>query len=256
MKKLNYKEFGEGQPLIILHGLFGMLDNWNSFAQELKDEFHIFLVDQRNHGRSFHDDEMNYELMAEDLSEFMEEHDIEEAYIMGHSMGGKTAMSFAGQFPEKVKKLIVVDIAPKEYQPGHEEIFKALRSLPVEEIDQRQDAREHLNQYIEDEGVRLFLLKNLKRNKNGNYEWRMNLKGIYQNYENILSALPESIHFDGPALFISGERSDYIQNGDKELIRDHFPSAKIEVISDAGHWVHADRQDKLLEVVRSFLDGQ
>ncbi len=113
MKKLNYKEFGEGQPLIILHGLFGMLDNWNSFAQELKDEFHIFLVDQRNHGRSFHDDEMNYELMAEDLSEFMEEHDIEEAHIMGHSMGGKTAMSFAGQFPEKVKKLIVVDIAQK-----------------------------------------------------------------------------------------------------------------------------------------------
>lgn len=256
MKKLNYKEFGKGQPLIILHGLFGMLDNWNSFAQELKDEFHIFLVDQRNHGRSFHDDEMNYKVMAEDLSAFMEEHDIEKAHIMGHSMGGKTAMSFAGRFPQKVKKLIVVDIAPKEYQPGHEEIFKALRSLPVGEIDQRKDAREHLSQYIKDEGVRLFLLKNLKRNKEGSYEWRMNLKGIYQNYENILSALPESIHFEGPTLFVSGEKSDYIQSDDKELIRVHFPTAKIEVINEAGHWVHADRQAELLDVVRSFLVGE
>ena len=253
MQKLNYKVIGKGSPLIILHGLFGMLDNWKSFANELEDEFEIFLVDQRNHGRSFHSEDMDYELMARDLRDFMEEAGLEKANIMGHSMGGKTAMAFAGLFPEKVMNLIVIDIAPKEYEPGHETIFKALRSLPVENIQQRRDAREHLNKYIDEEGVRLFLLKNLKRKDDGDYEWRMNLESIYENYAHILSALPKDLKYEGPALFVSGAKSSYIKEEDEALIRQHFPHANIEVIEKAGHWVHVDQKDALLDRVRSFL---
>ena len=171
-------------------------------------------------------------------------------------MGGKTAMTFSGLFPEKTRKLIVVDIAPKSYEAGHDEIFRALRSLPVDEIGQRKDAREHLKQYISEQGVRLFLLKNLKRKSDGSYGWRMNLEGIYKNYDSILSAVPEDLRFEGASLFISGERSNYIQEQDHEKIEQYFPNAQIEVIKNAGHWVHVDQREALLKTVRSFLKGQ
>jgi pimeloyl-ACP methyl ester carboxylesterase len=191
--------------------------------------------------------------MAEDLKNFMEKEGLEEASIMGHSMGGKTAMTIASQYPEKVTKLIVVDIAPKPYEPGHEQIFKALRALPINEIESRQEAREFLSDYIDEQGIRLFLLKNLSRKKEGGYRWKMNLEGIYNNYSNILSSLPEDAKFEGSTLFINGKRSHYIQKDDKDLIRKHFPKAQLLTLKNAGHWVHVDQADALREAVVRFL---
>lgn len=253
MQKLNHKEVGEGEPLIILHGLFGMLDNWKSFAKEIGSQYKVYLVDQRNHGRSFHDEDMDYGLMADDLSQFMDKQDLESAYIMGHSMGGKTAMTFAGEYPGKVKKLIVVDIGPKKYEAGHETIFNAMRSLPIDEIESRKEARQHLGEYITEEGIRLFLLKNLSRKKEGGYRWKMNLEGIYQNYDKILASIPDDIHYEGPALFINGQSSNYITKEDRPMIKKHFPNAQLQTIKNAGHWVHVDQQEELLGSVSAFL---
>ena len=253
MQQLNHKSLGEGPPLIILHGLFGMLDNWKTFAKEIQNQFKVYLVDQRNHGRSFHADEMDYSLMANDLNKFRERQGLEKASIMGQSMGGKTAMTFASKYPDKVHKLIVVDIAPKSYNPNHELIFKALRELPINDIDSRKEARQFLAKYIDEEGIRLFLLKNLSRKKDGGYRWKMNLDSIYQNYENILSALPDEASYEGPTLFINGKQSNYIQNEDKEVIRKHFPKSQLLTLKDAGHWVHVDQPKALKQAVLTFL---
>ena len=253
MLNLNYKEFGQGDPLIILHGLFGMLDNWQTIAKKLAEHFTVFLIDQRNHGKSPHDDEHSYESMAEDLHDFMTSKWIYKAHIIGHSMGGKTAMLFATEYPDFVKTLTIVDIAPKTYLPGHNEIFNALVSVELEKVKSRKDAESMLEKGIQSPTIRQFLLKNLKREKNGQYLWKMNLPVIYNNYEDILkSCLGEEI-FEGETFFIKGGQSGYIQKEDIETIQVHFPKAKVETINSAGHWIHAEAPQAFLKMLEDFL---
>jgi esterase len=251
--ELNYKTFGEGEPLIILHGLFGMLDNWQTLARRFAEDFQVYIVDQRNHGKSPHDPVMDYPSMAEDLFDFMLDHDIISANIMGHSMGGKTVMEFAHLHPEKVKKLIVVDMAPKAYESGHRPIFEALYMVDLNLVEDREDAENMLAQGIESDSIRLFLLKNLKRKKGGGYEWKMNLDAIFRHYPDILSAINSEIPFVNPSLFIRGAKSNYILDSDFELIHEQFTEADIVTIDNAGHWVHADAPEELLQLVRNFI---
>lgn len=253
--ELNYKSFGEGYPIIILHGLFGTLDNWQTIAKKLAEEYTVYIIDQRNHGRSPHDDTFDYEVMADDLQAFMESHWIYEAHVIGHSMGGKTAMQFALNYPDLVNQLVVVDIAPKGYEGGHQTIFEALLSLDLARITSRKEADALLQQKIGEYGVRQFLLKNLTRQKEGGFKWKMNLPVIYQNYERILSPIESKDTFDHSTLFIRGGTSDYVKEADMGGIQTLFPSAELATVANAGHWVHAAAPDTLLELVLNFLKG-
>lgn len=251
--KLNYKEFGQGDPLIILHGLFGTSDNWQTLAKQFAKNYTVFIIDQRNHGRSPHDDEFNYKVMAEDLKEFMEDNWIYETHMIGHSMGGKTAMQFALDYPDMVEKLVVVDIANQSYEGGHESIFKALFSLDLDTIQNRKEADEFLKNQIEDFGVRQFLLKNLTRNKQEGYEWKMNLPVIYENYQSILGEIESEESFEKATLFIKGGLSKYITDENFATTQASFPNSKLKTIENVGHWVHAQAPKELLQIVEEFL---
>lgn len=256
--KLNFKSFGEenAPPLLILHGLFGMLDNWQTLGRKFAEKYHVFLIDQRNHGKSPHSLEFDYYLMAEDLAEFMDEHQLETAHLIGHSMGGKTVMQFAVDHPNRVEKLVVVDIVPENYPAGHEDIFKALFEVNIDALQSRSEANDTLIPLVEEEGVRQFLLKNLARNKSGGYRWKFNLQAIHFNYSNIIAnSLTDFDVFEGETLFVKGGKSERYIQAEKadELIATHFPNAKIEVVEDAGHWVHAEQPQAFFEVVSGFL---
>lgn len=251
--QLNFKSTGQGEPLIILHGLFGMLDNWQSVARALENHFTLYLVDQRNHGKSPHLDEHSYKLMASDLREFMLQQGIPQSNLLGHSMGGKTAMQFALDYPEMVTKLIVVDMGIKQYEGGHDTIFEALKSVELNVITNRQEADVQLSKYIQSIGVKQFLLKNLTREPDGSYHWKFNLKALSENYDNILSSINSEIPFEGETLFIRGSLSDYIPDADWEAITKLFPMAKLETIQNAGHWVHAEQPEALISAIRQFL---
>ncbi|MEO1514600.1 MAG: alpha/beta fold hydrolase [Bacteroidota bacterium] len=251
--QLNFKAIGQGPPLVILHGLFGMLDNWQTIARKLSDEFSIYLVDLRNHGRSPHLPDFNYALMAEDLNEFLESQWIYKAHIMGHSMGGKAAMQFAADYPDKVDKLIVVDMGVRAYAGGHEAIFDALLALDLQSIDSRQQADAFLADRIEDVGVRQFLMKNLSRKKEGGFRWKMNLPAIHAHYADILAALPPADPFEGETLFVRGGRSNYVHPTDLPSLRQRFPQAQLKTVEAAGHWVHAEAPKELLTILKGFL---
>jgi len=252
--ELNYKTFGQGPPLIILHGLFGTLDNWQTLAKRFAEHYSVYIVDQRNHGKSPHDSEMSYPLLAEDLRNFMESKWMFKAHILGHSMGGKAAMQFALQFPDFVDHLIIVDMHPRANEGGHELIFDAMLSLELDKLKSRKEADQLLAEKITDFGVRQFLLKNLSRDKeNDSYRWKMNLKVLHKHYAAILAAVASEEAFDGPTLFIKGERSDYIIADHWEEVLQPFPNASLQTISDAGHWVHADAPEELEKIVLTFL---
>ncbi len=249
---LKYKEFGQGEPVIILHGLFGTLDNWQTIAKQLAEGYSVFIIDQRNHGRSPHVAGHDYCHMVEDLREFMESHWIYNAHIIGHSMGGKTAMQFALEHPGMVNKLVVVDISPKAYTGTHYSIFEALMQLHPEKIKDRNEADILLSQKIASKAVRQFLLKNLSRRKSGGFEFKMNLPVLYEHYDDILAAVSGE-PFSKPTLFIRGGNSRHIESGDDVMIKELFPEARIETIENAGHWVHAEQPAELLRLVRTFL---
>ncbi len=249
---LNFKQYGQGEPLIILHGLLGSLDNWQTLAREFAKEYSVFTIDLRNHGRSFHNDIMDYPSLANDIAEFMNEHWIYNANVLGHSMGGKTAMQLALDFPELVQKLIVVDIAPKVYVGGHQPLFDAMLNLDVNHLQSRSEADLQLKSSIPNDNIRLFLLKNLSRNKSGGYRWKSNLNAIVNNYSKILENIDGDIPSDIPTLFIKGGNSDYIDD-DEEIIKAYFSNAKIKIIEGAGHWVHAEAPAELLGLVKNFL---
>jgi esterase len=253
MLELNYKEFGEGSPTIILHGLFGTLDNWQTIAKHLAEHYWIFIIDQRNHGRSPHDDtEMSYQLLANDLKNFMDKHHLYSANLIGHSMGGKTVMQFALQYPDMVNQLVVIDIAPKSYQSGHELIFNAMMDLDLAALKDRKEADETLAQSITNYPERQFLLKNLVYTSEGHFEWKLNLPVLWRDYDNIIGDV-EGDAFEGDTLFIRGSKSKYIQENDKPDIYEAFPNARIKTIEDAGHWVHAEQPQALVEMLKDFL---
>jgi pimeloyl-ACP methyl ester carboxylesterase len=247
--ELNYKSFGQGDPIIILHGLFGTLDNWQTIAKKLAEDYMVYIIDLRNHGKSPHAAPMTYPQMAEDIQQFLENNWIYEANIIGHSMGGKVAMQLALSYPDLVKSLIVVDIAPKQYPGGHYEIFDALFALDLTKVEGRNDADNFLKERIKDFGVRQFLLKNLSRNKEGGYRWKMNLPVIYDHYQDILAPIQADEPFEKPTLFIRGGQSDYIQADDLDTITELFPVAMIDTVLDAGHWVHAQAPEELMSMV-------
>jgi pimeloyl-ACP methyl ester carboxylesterase len=251
--QLHFQNYGQGAPLIILHGLFGSLENWHSISQNLAADFQVFAVDQRNHGRSHHAAEMSYQLMAEDLKEFMMSHQLEAVHLLGHSMGGKTAMQFALNYQDLVKKLIVVDIAARAYPPHHTEILNALSSLDLASFKNRKDMETHLASSISDLATRQFLLKNVKRDSTGGFHWQMHLAAIHRNYVRLNEEISSQYSFNEPTLFIRGERSNYLLDEDFGPMRKLFPQAELYEISGAGHWVHVDAPEAFLRKVREFL---
>lgn len=251
--KLHFRKIGEGPALIIIHGLFGMLDNWMTIARKLSETYTVYLVDQRNHGKSPHSDEFDYYLMAEDLEEMMDEWNLEEVHILGHSMGGKTAMQFAVRNAASVKSLTVVDIAPKDYPRGHDEIFEAFESVDLAALESRKQAEAQMSEVLDDRSVQLFLLKNLDRSGD-QYKWKPNIPVIKEQYDNIIvNSLSPWESYDGPTLFIKGARSErYVEEEDLPTIEGFFPAYELTVL-DAGHWVHAEKPKELLETVEKFL---
>jgi esterase len=250
--KLNFKKTGKGEPLIILHGLFGAADNWLSIAKELQEDFTMYLLDQRNHGDSPQTDEWNYEVMAQDIFELMEDEGIAKAHVMGHSMGGKTAMKFAMKYPEKVEKLIVADISPRFYPIHHQTILEGLNAIPVQDLQSRKEAEDILSKYIPDLGTRQFLLKSLTRD-GGHFKWKINLPVITEQIANVGEALEAEGSFVNPVLFLAGEKSDYIQDKDREEIAQFFPNHQLVTIKNAGHWLHAEQPAAVVETVKVFL---
>lgn len=255
--KLFSRIYGEGgRPLIILHGLFGMSDNWQTHAKHLAEiGFETHVLDQRNHGQSPDSTEFSYCLMAADLEEYIKDHKLHSPCIIGHSMGGKVAMLYATQHLSSIKKLIVVDIAPKAYPVHHRQILDGLLSLDFDKIKSRTQADEALAKHIDNEAVRMFLLKSLYWKEKGRLALRFNLDAINNNIEMVGEPLLDKAEFKGETLFIRGEQSNYIKEEDEVLIHHHFPLARIHSIARAGHWVHAEAPDEFSDVVSRFLLG-
>jgi pimeloyl-ACP methyl ester carboxylesterase len=251
--QLNYKQYGkEYKTLVILHGLMGTLDNWQTLAKRWSEHFPVFVLDMRNHGKSPHSDEFSYDAMVEDVYEFCLEHDLREINLLGHSMGGKVAMYFALKYPELVDKLIVADIAPKTYPPGgHDNIFKAMETLPLDELKSRAEADEYMTKFIPSFPVRQFILKNLVRDEE-QYKWKLNLPVLSKNYDKILAFDAAGRTFDHPTLFIKGEHSDYIHPDEFDDYKLIFPNAALKTIENTGHWLHAENPDLVYISVKVF----
>jgi esterase len=250
--KLNYKEFGEGQPLVILHGLMGMLDNWQAPAKMLWDDFRVIIVDQRNHGHSPQSDEHNYDVMVADVIELMNDLNIEKAHLLGHSMGGKVVMTMAQQFPDRIDKLMVADIGPKYYPPHHQQVLAALDAVPLSELNRRTDAEDYMKPHLAEAGVRQFLMKSLYRPGKDQFDWRFNLNAIKLNIENVGQATDE-MDYEGDTLFLRGGNSNYITDEDWPDIKMLFPNSYLITIDDAGHWLHAEKPVEFVQAVKEFL---
>lgn len=254
MIELKSNVLGEGKPFIILHGFLGMGDNWKTLGTKFsEDGYQVHLPDQRNHGRSPHTNGMRYDLMAGDVVEYCSQNGLKNIILLGHSMGGKVAMQVAGENPDLVEKLIVVDISPRYYSPHHQQILDGLTALDNETITSRSDAEDFLSRFIKDQGTRLFLLKNLHRKNSEKLSLRLNLPVLKDNVEEVGRALPSGIRYDKETLFIKGGKSQYITADDEPLIQLHFPKARIEEIPGAGHWVHAEKMKDFYKVVKDFL---
>ncbi|MGB3588124.1 MAG: alpha/beta fold hydrolase [Tunicatimonas sp.] len=251
--KLHYRTLGEGQPIIILHGIFGTSDNWQTFGKQLATDYQVFLVDQRNHGLSPHSDTFDYPAMAMDIYEFVQQHQLENPIIIGHSMGGKAAMFYAVTHPNAFAKLIVVDIAPRSYPVHHQHILDAMSGVNLASATSRKDIEDQLKPHLPDFGVRQFLMKNLKRENNNSFSWKLNLSAIQANIENVGVAVPTNNLVDRPTLFVRGAKSDYIRAEDETLIQEIFPQATVVTIENAGHWVHAEQPDALYKSLMKFL---
>ncbi|MGM0932101.1 MAG: alpha/beta fold hydrolase [Bacteroidota bacterium] len=252
--KLHSNILGEGTPFLFLHGFLGMGDNWKTLGGQFAEAgYQVHLIDQRNHGKSPHSDDFDYEIMAEDVVDYCKQHNLSDIILLGHSMGGKAAMLVAAQNPDLVKKLIVVDIAPKYYAPHHQQILDGLTALEEAHLSSRKEAENLLKEFISNKGIRLFLLKNLERESQDKLCLKLNLSALKANIEKVGEALPEDQKFSGETLFIRGENSDYITSEDEVSIKNQFPKAEIISIPDAGHWVHAENSDAFYEAVLKFL---
>ena len=254
--KLNFKEYGEGKPLVILHGLFGSLDNWFSISKAFADKHHIYLVDQRNHGQSPHCDSHTYEEMADDLFGFFQEHDLNDAVLMGHSMGGKTALLFASEHRELLSKLVVVDMGVKQYPVHHDLIIRSMQALDLEAMASRKEAEESLTHLLdEDPSTIQFLLKNIYRQKkedgSSKYAWRFNLEVIADDIEEMGLAISKGSEVE--TRFVHGAQSKYVLEEDKAEILELFPNAKFKPLN-TGHWVHAQDPKGFVEGVKTFID--
>lgn len=266
--KLNYRKFGEGHPIIIAHGLYGSSDNWVSIAKDLAKNFEVFLIDQRNHGASPHTNSHTYQDLKEDLLEFMNDHRIKKATLLGHSMGGKTVMFFAAEYPERISNLLIADIAPKNYSKisnasiqsiDHKNIVSAMLNFKFDNFKSRSEIDQKLSENIQSERVRQFLLKNLKRDAEKNFSWKLNIKTISKFLPQIMDGMNKSDFTHGkgitgfPVLFMRGANSNYITDDDHNLIRTIFPYAEITTIPNAGHWLHAEQAKLLVKTIEYFM---
>jgi pimeloyl-ACP methyl ester carboxylesterase len=249
---------GEGQPVIILHGIFGISDNWVTIGRRLAEKFEVFIPDQRNHGQSPHSDTFNYYALGDDLFEFIEDHHIINPILIGHSMGGKVAMNFALEHPSKVSQLIVVDISLREYpaRQEHMDIIHAMLSVNFDEISSREEVEEIVSKSVKSRRIRMFIMKNLYRISSTRFAWRMNVPSIYENIENVFIGVDSPYTYEKPALFIKGGSSDYILDVDYAPIRKKFPEAQFKTIDGASHWVHADKPDELCAAFSDFLQKE
>ncbi|MBK8657608.1 MAG: alpha/beta fold hydrolase [Bacteroidetes bacterium] len=264
--QLNFKKIGEGFPVVILHGLMGSLDNWQTIAKKMavlsESVFHnplcIYTIDQRNHGRSPHSSLFDYACMTTDLYDFFKQQNIEKAHLIGHSMGGKVAMNFAFQFPELTEKLVVVDIAPESYSDKHSDVFDALFATHASTAESRDAVQAILRSKLQDETTVQFLLKSLTRSEmpGVNFEWRFNLEALHKNYAAISGDIPSANPFHGPSLFVKGSNSNYITSSNYGRIAALFPHHTIEEIKQAGHWVHAEKPDEFTDIVLRFITVQ
>ncbi len=265
--KLFYRKLGAGPPLIIVHGLYGSSDNWQTVGKALANRYTVYLIDQRNHGRSPHSEIHDYPSMRDDLIEFMDLLEIPKAVFVGHSMGGKTVIFLAESHPEKIEALIVIDIAPSAYEPEdlsgqaqtHSMIMKAMMAVDFGLVKRRKDVDRQLSESIHSARVRGFLLKNVSGNAGDGFHWRLNLPVLYENLPNVLGGLDASKYSGGeeiagfPVLFIRGQNSDYISDDDILVIQQIFPMARITSIPDTGHWLHVEQPALLIKTIRYFL---
>ncbi len=259
--ELFYRKYGDKGdcPLIILHGLFGISDNWASFARRIAMEgFEVFVPDMRNHGQSPHSGNFNYLALTDDLFDFIDDMEIENPMILGHSMGGKVAMRFTLENPEILKRLIIVDITMKSYPPRttHKQIIKAMRSIELSKITKRSEIDEKLKTILQEKRIRQFVLKNVHRNRENHFEWRINIDGIEPNLDDMFDAIETSATFNKPTLFIKGGASDYILFEDYEKIRKNFPKAEIITIANTSHWVHVESPEIFFQLTMGFLTGK
>ncbi|MBT5931753.1 MAG: alpha/beta fold hydrolase [Flavobacteriales bacterium] len=250
--KLFHKEFGSGKPLVILHGLFGFSDNWQSHAKSLSSYYRVILFDLRNHGRSPWDDNHAYEDMALDVAESLDQLSVDKACFIGHSMGGKVLMHLGLNHGSYIDKMIVVDMGTKSYPMHHQDVIHAIQSVNIESVTARSQVNEMLKPILASEGLRQFLLKNLYWKEKGVLAWRMNVKTLVKNMEEVLSALPDG-EILNESLFIRGGLSNYILDDDVDLIQNQFPNSELLTIDGAGHWVHAEASEAFLEATLSFL---
>lgn len=254
--KLFFREYksakSNAQPMIIMHGLFGSCDNWLTQAKLLVENYTVYTLDLRNHGLSPHSDDFDYTYMVADLLEFIEDHKLKNPIIIGHSMGGKTAMNFALAHPDKLSVLIIVDIAPRAYNLEHYTIAEGLNAITIDTLTSRNEADEQLAKFVSESDVRQFLLKNLQRKPEGGFSWKINLKVLTEKLGNVGVDLQYTGSFGKPVLFIKGNHSNYVRDEDVTQILKIFPQAKLEGL-DTSHWVQAEKPKEFVELVTSYL---
>ncbi|MFA7616001.1 MAG: alpha/beta fold hydrolase [Moheibacter sp.] len=238
---------------LILHGLFGQSDNFGTLAKHFSEYYTVHAIDLRNHGRSFHSDDMSFKAMAEDVLNYLDYHQIHQCYLLGHSLGGRAVIEFSYLHPERLEKLIVADIAPKAYPPHHQGIFKGLNLVDFDKVQKRTDVDEVLKNYIPEYSVRQFLLKNVYMQENGKYGFRFNLKVLTHWYDEMIEHEMTDGRFEKPTLFLRGEKSGYILDSDFDLIYGRFPNAVIKTIPNAGHWLHAENPKDFFDSIVEFL---
>lgn len=255
MSLLHSQIQGSGHPFFILHGFLGMGDNWKSLANSFSTKYEVHLIDQRNHGRSFHSEDFSYELMVEDLVRYMDHHKISTAFMLGHSMGGKTVMLMSVEHPERVDRMIVADIAPRFYPRHHQFILDALNEVDFSKISSRSEVDDIFKKYIPENGIRQFLLKNVYRKEREQLAYRFNLESLEENIDEVGVELPPRSVSEVPALFMRGVNSGYITTQDETLIHAHFPNSTVVDIPGAGHWLHAENPEDFYKNVVQFLEN-
>ena len=255
--ELNYRSFGEegAKPIVIVHGFLGSSRNWQSTARELGKRFRVYALDLRNHGDSPHTNDYNYDAMTRDIVAWMDARNMERAILLGHSMGGKLMMKVACEHPNRVERLIVVDIAPKVYPKSHDKELESMLEIDTTALESRKAADEILMEGVPAWGMRQFLLTNLVKREAGGFQWQANIKALYTNRRKLeSSSLSAEQRFEGDTLFIIGSDSHYFDRADIELVKRHFPTSAIEVIRDCGHNPHFEKQHAFVEIVKRFCD--
>lgn len=251
--QLHYRKYGEGPALIILHGLFGSSDNWHTLANRWSSTFTVYTVDLRNHGSSPHESVMTYEEMAQDVNQFLDQQNLDNATFIGHSMGGKVAMLYACNNPDRVSGLIILDIGIGRVVGQHGPILQVLRELYPQEYRNRSELKLELGKYISSPSIIQFLLKNIMRRVDGSFAWKFNHEALLDHYDDLTSALEIHDAYMGPSLFLRGEKSNYLREELSPEMLQYFPSAQLKTIENSGHWLHAEQPDQIFLQVKDFF---